>query len=212
MIARRWLLPAPLLLLLLACVLPEIVVQLGDKPDFLRSTLIQNFAFWPGLLKGWHPNYPLQPVAMFVTYGFLHAGIWHLGFNMLTLISLGRSLYEDLGGWRFCVLYAAGLIGGAVGFALLSSRPFPMVGASGALFGLAGALLWQSVTEAPPTLAGIARLLAMPLALLIGLNVVMYWGLHGQLAWETHLGGFLAGLGAMALLLPRAGSDPETPR
>lgn len=198
-------LPGPILALVLASLSPEIALQIAPDPEFLRGKLLQNFAFWPGLLAGggWAPNYPLQSVAMFVTYGFLHAGIWHLAFNMLTLVSLGRPLLGDLGGPRFAALYAAGLIGGALGYALFASRPLPMVGASGALFGLAGALLWQHFAEdwRERTHAEALRAAAWPVALLVALNVVMFGVMQGQLAWETHLGGFVAGVGAMIVLL-----------
>lgn len=193
-------------LIAVLCILPELALHLGANPGFLRGKLLQNFAFWPGLLGGgWTPNYPLQQVAMFVTYGFLHAGIWHLAFNMMTLVSLGRPLLADLGGRRFAVLYALGLVGGGVGYAVFASKPLPMVGASGALFGLAGALLWQHFAEdwRERPHAEALRGAIWPVALLIGLNVVMFEVMQGQLAWETHLGGFLAGGAAMAVMLRR---------
>ncbi|RWR08182.1 rhomboid family intramembrane serine protease [Sinirhodobacter populi] len=147
---------------------------------------------------------------MFLTYGFLHAGLSHLVFNLLTLISLGRPLVEELGQGRFLLLYLVAQLGGGAGYALLATQPAPMVGASGALFGLAGALVWmrlrEGLREMSPTEA--LRDIAWPVALLIGMNVVMYVALDGQLAWETHLGGFLAGAAAMAVLWrrPEAGA------
>ncbi|MBD3787969.1 MAG: rhomboid family intramembrane serine protease, partial [Sphingomonadales bacterium] len=197
------------------CILPELALHLSGNPGFLRGKLLQNFAFWPGLLGGgWAPNYPLQQGAMFVTYGFLHAGLWHLGFNMVTLVSLGRPLLDDLGARRFTLLYALGLIGGGVGYAIFASKPLPMVGASGALFGLAGALVWQHFAEdwRERPHAEALRAAIRPVALLIGLNVVMFEVMQGQLAWETHLGGFLAGAAAMAVMLRGARTRPqETP-
>ena len=82
-----------------------------------------------------------------------------------------------------------------------------MVGASGALFGLAGALLaWSYVDRfvAREALWPIARMAG----LLIAINIAMYWGLDGQLAWQTHLGGFVAGW-ILALLIDPRGRDPE---
>lgn len=197
-----FMLPAILAVLLLACVLPELYLRLMPYPELVRGRLIQNYAFWPGLLHGWRPNYTGQAWIMFLSYGFLHAGLMHLVFNMATLISLGRPLIDELGQKRFALLYLAGLIGGGLGYGLLTRQSAPMVGASGALFGLAGALVWMRFRSdrgrmsIPRALRDITR----PLLLLIGLNVVMYIALEGQLAWETHLGGFLAGAGAMAAL------------
>lgn len=199
-------LPLVLLLLGLACVLPEAAIHLSPYPTLTRNWLIQNFAFWPGLLFGWRANYPFQTELMFLGYGFLHTGLLHLVFNLLTLASLGRPLVAGIGPWRFLLLYVAAQIGGAVGYAFLASQTAPMVGASGALFGLAGALLWVRLQsdweELSPAMA--LRDIAWPVTLLVGLNVVMYLGLDGRLAWETHLGGFLAGAVAMAAMRGRA--------
>ena len=97
--------------------------------------------FWVGLLQSWTPNYPSQPYLMFLTYGFLHGGLLHLVVNMVTLWSLGHAVIDRVGTRGFVLLYAASLLGGAAGYALLASTLAPMVGASGALFGLAGGLL-----------------------------------------------------------------------
>lgn len=195
MISRLRSLPAVLSLLGLACVLPEAALYLFPYGELVRGRLIQNFAFWPGLLHGWAPNYPFQPEVMFLSYGFLHAGLTHLVFNLVTLVSLGRPLVEEMGQRRFLVLYLGAQIGGALGYAALTVQTAPMVGASGALFGLAGALVWMRfrLGWSEMTLGGALRDIAWPVTLLIGMNVVMYVALDGRLAWETHLGGFLAG-------------------
>lgn len=73
-----------------------------------------------------------------VTYGFLHAGLLHIGFNMLLLWLLGRELEPELGTPRFLAIYFACLLTGAFG-ALLFSPNAATVGASGAIFGLMGA-------------------------------------------------------------------------
>ncbi|MFU8778601.1 MAG: rhomboid family intramembrane serine protease, partial [Roseovarius sp.] len=93
---------------------------------------------------------------------------------------------------RFAAIYALSLLGGAVGFALLSTAVQPMVGASGALFGLVGALVGWDYAARRLARAGIGPVLRV-IGLLVLLNLVMYWGMAGNLAWETHLGGFLTG-------------------
>jgi membrane associated rhomboid family serine protease len=132
---------------------------------------------------------------MFVTYGFLHGGFFHLAVNMITLVSLGQPVIERVGQVRFAAIYAVSLLGGAAGFALLSSAVQPMVGASGALFGLAGVLTGWEYTARRLAREGIGPVLKV-VGLLIVLNLVMYWAMDGRLAWETHLGGFLAGWAA----------------
>lgn len=162
-------------------------------------------AFWAGLLHGWRPNYALQPITMFFTYAFLHGGPGHLIGNVLVLIPLGRMATERLGARGFGGLYLAAMLGGGAGFGLLATSAAPMVGASGAIFGLAGAWVvwgWQDrrgaglrgwAAFAPALWAGLG---------LIAMNVVMWVALSGQLAWETHLGGALAGMAA-ALVMGR---------
>jgi len=132
---------------------------------------------------------------MFATYGFLHGGAMHLLVNMITLASLGQLVIERVGQWRFAAIYALSLLGGAAGFAALSNAVQPMVGASGALFGLAGVLTGWEYTARRLAREGMGPVLRV-VGLLILLNVVMYWAMDGRLAWETHLGGFLAGWAA----------------
>lgn len=178
------------------CLLPELLLSGADfglwgSPHWRMNAFAWG-GFWNGLLGNWRPNFAGQPAAMFLTYGFLHGGIVHFGVNMLTLFSLGPPLSDRLGQGRFLLLYAAALLGGAAGFALLSTAVQPMVGASGALFGLAGAhvaLSYRLLRAEGRSIAPVWRALAW----LAGLNVVLWWAMNGHLAWETHLGGFVAG-------------------
>ena len=138
-----------------------------------RGLAYQNGGFWRGLLDSWRPNYPGQPAAMFATYGFLHGGFFHLGVNMITLASLGQPVIERVGQWRFAAIYAASLLGGALGFALLSSAVQPMVGASGALFGLAGVLTGWEYTARQLMREGMG-----PVLRVVGLLVVPHGSLN----------------------------------
>lgn len=181
----------------------EVMLQAADAgllglPRW-RSLAYQNGAFWVGLLGNWRPNYAAQPVTMFLSYALLHAGLTHLAGNMLVLILLGRRLVKFLGIRFFLLLYVGSAIGGGAGFALLSSTPLPMVGASGALFGLAGALL--CLETARRAHLGLSRNPVM--AKIVGLGVLnlLFWFVEdGLLAWQTHLGGFITGWVLMWLI------------
>jgi len=188
-----------MLLILLICVAVEAALQGADfglwgSPRW-RGLAYQYGGFWRGRLGNWQPNYAAQPAVMFASYGFLHGGLVHLLVNMITLISLGRLVIERVGQGRFAVIYALSLLGGAVGFAALSEAVQPMVGASGALFGLLGVLTGWEYTARRLAREGMGPVLRV-IGLLVGLNIVMYWAMGGNLAWETHLGGFLAGWAA----------------
>ena len=196
-----------LVFLIVLCCLVEGLLQLADwgvvGPLRLRTLAYEYAGFWAGQLQSWSPNYPSQAYVMFLTYGFLHGGLLHLIVNMVTLWSLGMAVLDRVGMRGFVLLYAASLLGGAAGFALLASTLAPMVGASGALFGLAGGLLaWGYVDRF--TLRQALWPVARAAGLLLLMNGVMWWALDGQLAWETHLGGFITGWVAALLIDPRA--------
>jgi len=184
----------------------EAVLILSDQgligDGRLRQLAYDYGGFWPGLLGNWRPNYSAQPWAMFLTYGFLHGGPSHLVVNMITLWSLGRLVLLRVGTRGFCLLSLAALIGGAGGFALLASGLRPMVGASGALFGLIGGLLAWAYVDRFTFEEGLWPILRAVL-FLIALNLVLWWAMNGHLAWETHLGGFLTGWIAALLIDPR---------
>ena len=168
-----------------------------------RALAYQNGGFWIGLLHNWSPNYAYQPYTMFLTYGFLHGGIAHLLVNMLTLIGLGNIIIDRIGSVRFLLLYTGAIVGGAAGFAIISHAIPPMVGASGALFGLVGALAaWEYVDRftAQRRLWPVIRTIVW----LILLNLILWWAMDGRLAWETHLGGFISGWILAFIIDPRS--------
>ncbi|MEL7105150.1 MAG: rhomboid family intramembrane serine protease [Pseudomonadota bacterium] len=173
--------------------------MLGGRGAGLRSLALEYGAFWPGLLYDWVPNYTGQPWGMFLTYAFLHSGPVHLVVNLITLFSLGRIVIARAGVAKFAALYGAAMLGGAIAFGLLATGPQPMVGASGALFGLAGAVLaWDYLDRFSERLS--LWPVGRAMVLLLALNLVLWWAMDGLLAWQTHLGGFLAGW-VMAMLL-----------
>lgn len=190
--------------IVLLCALPELAfwgAELGlwGRPDW-RGIGIEYAGFWSGLLGNWRPNYPGQAWLMFATYGFIHAGPLHFAFNMLTLLSLAPPVIARHGDRGFLAIYAVALVGGGAGFAVLGPVAAPMVGASGAIFGVAGAILATEFDLRSRRGLPLWPILRAVLLLAL-LNVVLWWAMAGRLAWQTHLGGFLAG-GALALVLP----------
>lgn len=187
------------------CVVIEFTLQMADlgfiSPGHLRQTTYAYGGFWRGLVDNWNSNYDVQPYAMFLSYGFLHSGLAHLIINMMTLWSLGQAVVRRVGGIGFSVIYFASLLGGACFFALIA-KDLLMVGASGALFGLAGALLSWMYVDRFNFGQGLLPV-AQAVVLLILLNLLLFWAMNGQLAWQTHLGGFVAGWVAALLVDPR---------
>jgi membrane associated rhomboid family serine protease len=139
-----------------------------------------------------------------ITSGFLHAGLIHLGFNMLILWLLGQQLEPALGRLRFGLLYLVGLLGGSFGVMLLSPNDFT-VGASGAVFGLLGAaVIVQRSRGINPFDTGLGGLIVINLLITFTLPGISIGG---------HLGGLIFGAAAGALLvqLPRRLPRPLSP-
>lgn len=119
-----------------------------------------------------------------VTGAFLHSGVMHLGFNMLLLWFLAQEMEPVLGPWRFTLLYAVSLAGGALGVMLLSPDQ-PTVGASGAVFGLMGALVVLQVrARQNPWRSGILGLVLV--------NLLFTFAVPG-ISVGGHLGGLVVG-------------------
>lgn len=134
---------------------------------------------------------PFEPWRL-LTAMFLHGGFLHIGLNMLALWMIGRILEPLVGRWRFLALYLISGLGGSVACALLVPTT-PVVGASGAIFGLFGALLV------------ISRHLGADItsiAVVIGVNLVIGFIPGFGIAWQAHVGGLVAGA-ACALVLTR---------
>jgi membrane associated rhomboid family serine protease len=120
-----------------------------------------------------------------ITYGFLHSGILHIGFNMYILYWLGTMLEPSLGHARFLALYFASLLAGACGALLLADPLEQTVGASGAVFGLmAAAFVLQRARGIDPMASGIGPLILINLALGFVIPNVSIGG---------HIGGLVGG-------------------
>jgi membrane associated rhomboid family serine protease len=126
-----------------------------------------------------------------ITSGFLHANLLHLGMNMLILWLVGAPLEEMLGRGRYVLLYFVSLLAGAAG-ALLQAPLVPTVGASGAIFGLFGALLVLEYFATGQIVGGQAFGL-------IVINLIFSFT-FSNISWGGHIGGLVGGiLGTLVL-------------
>jgi membrane associated rhomboid family serine protease len=130
-----------------------------------------------------------------VTYMFLHADLMHLFFNMLGLYFFGPALERRLGDRRFLILYfLAGLCGAVLSAVFPFSRHVPIVGASGAVYGVLLGFAWFWPTERI-FIWGIIGIEARFLVLIM--TALSLWGgangMRDGVAHFAHLGGFLGG-------------------
>ena len=127
-----------------------------------------------------------------LTAAFLHSPgfIFHIAFNLYALWLLGRSLEPLLGGVRFILLYLISALGGSIGVLLLAPAFQAVVGASGAIFGLFGAM-FVIQRQRGGDIKG--------LLILIGINLVLGF-VYPSISWQAHLGGLLTGAACAAVL------------
>ena len=121
-----------------------------------------------------------------LTAGFVHdwSGPMHILFNSYAIWIFGRALEPLLGTVRFLILYLTSIVGGSLAVMWLSDPQIPVVGASGALFGLMGAYF-----VVIRSLGGNAS----QIFILVGINFALGLFVPG-ISWEGHLGGLVTGL------------------
>jgi len=137
-----------------------------------------------------------------LTAAFLHYGPFHLAINMYSLYWVGSLLEHFIGRWKFLLLYLAAGLAGSAG-ALIATPNALTVGASGAIFGVLGAL-W--VLERKRHIASGGQI-----AMLLVLNLVLTFAFSGfalgghvtglTISLGGHVGGLVGGIVAMWLLL-----------
>lgn len=174
---------------------------------------------WPG---GWAAD-----IWTFVTYAFIHADLSHLIFNAVWFLAFGSPVAQRFGPLRFGAFMAAtAAAGAAVHLATHFGELLPMVGASAAISGAMAAAMrfafqrggplgmWRDReaacrVPAAPLAASLRdpRVLAFLLVwfgvnILFGVFSIGAGGVDQAIAWQAHIGGFVAGLVAFAAFDP----------
>ncbi len=122
-----------------------------------------------------------------VTSAFLHAGLIHLGVNMVSLWSLGRFIEYAAGPVRMAVIYAVSLLASGLAVTFLSPPDAGTIGASGAIFGLFGALFAVGIKLGRDGM----QLVRGNIGLLV-INLIFTFSVPG-ISWQGHTGGLIAG-------------------
>lgn len=147
--------------------------------NVVSGTVYEKGVLWGPLLQYQDEYWRL------VTTGFLHASFFHVAFNLFFIWMIGRSLEPAIGTSRFVAVYFASLLCGSLGVMLLDFDS-ATVGASGAAFGLLGALLVEARSR------GI-DLWSTGLLQLALLNFAFTFLFPG-IAIGAHVGGFVGGI------------------
>src|SRR5690625_3385443 len=176
-------------LLLIMNVILFIFLEINGGSENIENLIQYGASFNPAIIDGewWR----------IVSSMFLHIGMLHLFMNMLALFYLGTTAERIYGSWRFLVIYfLAGIGGGLASFAFTVNVS---AGASGAIFGLFGALLFFGLHERKIFLQTIGR----GIIFVILFNIIFGFTVP-NIDNGAHLGGLVAGFISSAIVhLPK---------
>ena len=196
--------PAVNILLITANVLAFFLFNVAFAGEPLSTFWVQHLAF--------HSQEPA--IYEFFTYQFLHADIVHLLGNMLFLWVFGNSVNSKMGDGPYLLFYLAGGAFAAWGYAL--TKPFPLIGASGAIAAVTTAYLVLFPRSHVTVLVWLfifIQFFEVPAMIVIGLKIIVWdnlvapnlSGAKDAVAHSAHLAGYLFGfVSALGMLLVRA--------
>jgi membrane associated rhomboid family serine protease len=165
---------------------PVLVIIALNIVFFLATSIRPDLKITLGLI----PSLFLQRPWTILTAMFIHDGFWHIFGNMITLYFFGRVLYHIVGQNRFLLVYfIGGLLGNAIFILLNLSNISLVIGASGAVYAVAGAL----VVMMPNIRVMMWFIAPMPLWVVVLIFFVL-WSFIPGVAWQAHLGGLASGL------------------
>lgn len=186
-------------------------ISVGTRPTATYVLLGIMVAVYAGqLLSGglltdllvYRPELTAREPWRMVTAVFVHAetSVFHILFNGYSLLILGTLVERLIGPGRFVTLFLLSGFGGYVLVFLLS--PFAVLGASGAIFGLFGALfvIQRSFGGANTQLL-----------IVLGLNLVMGFIVPG-ISWQAHIGGLITGAVVANIMVRTRGEEPTRQR
>ena len=209
--------PAPVVTYgLIALNVVAFLIELTQPSEGALQSFIQAWGVVPreySVARDLPPTIPLPFWSTLFTSMFLHGGWMHLGGNMLYLWIFGDNLEKVMGNVRFLIFYL--VCGLAASFAHIFFGPgsnIPAVGASGAISGVLGGYLLPFPRNSVRVLTrgGIAH---VPAIFVLGFWIViqMINGIGSMaattetagVAYMAHIGGFVAGLALVKLMVPQ---------
>jgi uncharacterized protein len=179
----------PVMAIIVANIVLFLAVELSGKSIYPFGSLGQvssdRFTYYLGLI----PHYFTSRPWTLLTSMFIHSGFAHIFGNMITLFFFGSFLNRLIGNGRFLLLYFIGGLAGNAVYLLLGQEYSLVVGASGAVYAIAGALVLMT----PNLPVRLYFLIPVPLWAVVLIFFVMFSFLPG-VAWQAHLGGMAVGL------------------
>jgi membrane associated rhomboid family serine protease len=188
----------------------ELILTMGEAgliggPEAIgwRLGLVRDWGFAGGYFDAmWaQGQFPLEHMARFVTYPFIHLSFTHALIAIVLMLALGKMAAEVMGPLAMLALFVLSGVGGALAYAVLLDDPVWLVGAYPAVYGLIGGysfLLWRRLAA-----KGGQQMQAFTLiAMLMGLQLI--WSLFATVGygWVAELAGFFCGFAISAVCAP----------
>jgi membrane associated rhomboid family serine protease len=183
----------------LVIVFVAVQLALTFLPRDISEQIIYTFGFVPGYFTGKLTPFPYGAIVSPITYIFIHGGWMHIAFNVVMAVSLGVFFEREFGTRRTVIFFFfSGLCGALFYFIFNPFSTSPMIGASGSVSGLFGALIMLMGKR-----GGLGHRMRSPWPLITFWVVFMV--IAGMIsgtntAWQTHVGGFLGGIALLQLL------------
>ena len=181
---------------------------------FFENEIIFGIGDYPGL--GFRPiylslDYFPQLYTLFTSM-FIHGGFAHIFGNMFVFFFVGTALEERIGLKKFMIIYLLAGVCGAITQALLNLNSFtPMIGASGAIFGVMGALAYAFPRDEVVMPVGIGIMFLTRIKVIYAVlffaaieTLVVWLDVKDTTAHFAHLGGLLGGFILAAILIKKA--------
>lgn len=175
----------------------------GPEAIGWRLDAVQSYAFsaeifaWMWETGQWRAEHLIR----FVSYPFVHVAFTQTLFVCVFVLAMGKMVGELFGDAAMVLIFVMSGIGGALGYALLTQSPVPLVGGFPAVYGLIGAftyILWRQLS-----LVGAQQSRAFTLiAFLMGIQLLFGLLFGGTLDWVADLCGFATGFGLSFFLAP----------
>lgn len=183
----------PVILLVASFVAIHLWTDYAGFREQMRVT--QNYGFFsPALWQG-------QRAGTLLSHAFLHANWLHLGMNSAACLGLGIVCWRLMGTARFFICFILTAAAGAAAFALVRPEAGPLVGASGAIFGLLAVYKRAEFRELAARGVDVTRATLMFGVQMVLINAAFGFATGGIMAWEAHLGGMAMGWIIMPTLI-----------
>lgn len=171
----------------LICVLIYILQLIGGYADSANGMILFGGYYKPFIIAGEYWR--------LITVAFVHANVWHLLINMMSLFSLGSELEFSMKRWKYLVLLFGSTLGGCA-FLFVCQGNVLAVGISGGLYGLMCAyciLIYRAGCMKIPSIRN-----AMIMTIIINLLINFMPGV----SWVAHFGGAITGFFLTEILIP----------